>query len=223
VRESRSSGTARPGPAAGPGGSAWRDRLFLQIAVANGLFWLFVVAVEIALPVYLKEDVHSATWMISLFFVINTLMVTVLQLPVSKLVSASPQARTIAWGGLCYAAAFILLPLLLPAQVPPAARVLVLVVAITVCTVGEMLFSVAAALAATGLAPPGQRGSYLAVSHLMQGVAGALAPLAFMGLLEINPSLTWATVSAVAALLAVLMLRLQAPIAARAAPAPAVQ
>jgi MFS family permease len=193
--------------------TAWRDSLFVLVTAANALLWLAAMAVEIALPVYLKEYAGAPGWTISLAFVLNTVLVTGCQLALAKRTEAAPRMRVMAWGGVCYAAAFGVL--LLSVGTPLGLLVALLVVSVTVFTVGEILVTVSGTVTTTRLAPPERRGAYLAVNHLMLGAAGVVAPLALTSLLDVDRRLMWAVVGLGSLALSALLVRLRQAVAVR--------
>ncbi len=192
--------------------AVWRDRDFLRLCLANAVLWLCAMAVEIALPVYLKAYLHAPTWTVSLVFALNTLLVLLLQIPVTRGTGGMPRVRVMICGAACYGGSFLLL--LATTEISRAALVVILVSAVTMFTAGEMLVAVAGTALITSLARGSGRGPYLAASHLMLGTAGAAAPVLLTGTLEVSPALMWALmvllVSAAATLIAPLHLRLAA-------------
>lgn len=167
----------------------WRDRDFLRLCLANAVLWLCAMAVEIALPVYLKAYLRAPAWTVSLVFTLNTFLVLLLQMSVTRSTERMPKARVMLCGTACYAGSFLLL--LAMTEISRAALVMILVPAVAIFTAGEMLVAVAGATLITSLATGSDRGPYLAASHLMLGAAGAAAPVLLTGTLEVNPALMW--------------------------------
>ncbi|MBO4210276.1 MFS transporter [Micromonospora echinofusca] len=184
-------------------GSALRDRLFLLVAGANAVLWLCALMVDIGLPVFLVEFADAPAWLVGLVFGLNTALVILIELPLTKHTNHRPRLTVVAWGALCHLVAFaLLLPLL---AVETTLLVTLLVVGVVTLTLGEVLTAVAATVATTALAPAARRGGYLAVSHLMMGVASAGAPILITGTLAVSPLLTWIVAGILSALVAVVM------------------
>jgi MFS family permease len=173
--------------------AVWRDGLFIALGAVNAMLWLCAMAIEIALPVYLKQYLDAPLWTVSLIFAINTFMVTLLTMALTKWTRKFPAMRVIACGGMCYVVAFLGLLAFRPATLP--VLLLVLIASIVVFTIGEVLITVTAIVALSALAPPGRLGSYLASSQIMLGVAGCVAPLLFTYLLGAGRVVLWGTLA----------------------------
>ncbi|MEU9197842.1 MFS transporter [Streptomyces hundungensis] len=181
----------------------WRNLTFLRVAGANALLLTAMLAVESAMPVFVLRELHMPPWTVGLLFAVNTALLTVLQLPLSRFLERFPLRRVLALGGLSYVVLYA--AALLATPLTQGARVAVMVIGMTVYTLGELAVSQAAMLMLTGIPPERERGSYMAFNQLFAGGATALAPLLVALLLASRPEALWwvlAAGSGVAALLA---------------------
>lgn len=187
--------TAVPPKASAEG--AWRDGLFLRIAVLSGLLYLVGLSVEIGLPVYLIQYLKEPTWTVSVVFAVNTGLVTLLQLPVTERIRHRPAMRMLAYGTIGYALTFFLF-FLADQQVHSSLFVASLVVAVAVFTMGELVTSVTSMVVVNNLAPAARKGSYLAVGQLFVGLASTVAPILFTAGLSLSPTFLWMALSVLA-------------------------
>ncbi|MEV7602181.1 MFS transporter [Kitasatospora sp. NPDC089797] len=195
---------ARPAAAAAGRGSGGGprilpDRRYLALTGLNFLLSFFDVLLLVAMPVWVLEHTSAPAATVSVLYALNTVLVVVAQLPVSRLADeVRRSSRMLRWGGaalavcsLCFAAA---------AAVHGAASVLMLVLAIVALSVGEVVSTSATWNLSIVLAPPEARGRYLAVFGL--GLAGqrVLGPVVVTGLLLGSGAVGWIGAAAVFAL-----------------------
>jgi MFS family permease len=134
-------------------------------------------------------------WVVGVLFAVNTVMVTMLQLPVSRLLEQFRPVVVLVAGGLSYialyaAAAFSEL-------VPHGLRIGVLIAGTIVYTLGELAVSQAALVLLTGIPSPEDQGAYLSFNQVFVGGATALAPLLVTNLLAGQATTLWWVLSAV--------------------------
>lgn len=209
----RTGGARLARPDRGGTAAAWRDGLFVGVCVVNGGLWLAAMAIEIALPVYLREYLDAPGWTVSLVFTINTVLVILLQLPSTRWIARRPASTVIVVGTACYLVAFLVL--IPTTRLGLAPLVVLLVLALVVFTLGELLVSVATVDLVLALAPSASRGAYLSVSHVFLGIGGALAPGVLIGVLELGAGALWGGLVAAAALMIVASVMLRRPVLAR--------
>jgi MFS family permease len=191
----------------------WRDRLFLGVALLNGVWLLVGLAVEIALPVYLVLYLHTSTVLVSVVVVLNTGLVFLLQLPVGRIIRDRPVMRMFAAGLAAYAVTFAILFATRRAGGP--ALIAAVLVAVCTFTLAEMVVAVCGMVVVNRLAPPGQLGAYVGVSQMFAGLGGAAAPAVFTTGLQLSPAGLWFVLAALAVVLTGVCLRLQAPVNVR--------
>ncbi|WP_313904910.1 MFS transporter [Streptomyces sp. IB201691-2A2] len=199
-----------PPPAEGSFGyrALLRDRPYLALIGTCTIFALCSSFLALSLPVYVVQGLSGPDWAPGPLLALNTLLLATCTAAVTRFVRRRcTRVRAMAWaGGLwtlwCGAsAAAVLLP----------SRALVpFLVAVVVCyTVAEMTYGPASNALAAEAAPPGSRGTYLAAFQYSFVGADILAPALFGLLFSHGRQLPWLAVGLLAALGAVLMLRLE--------------
>jgi MFS family permease len=207
-------GRAAAGRAGAAGdGRVWRDRLFVGVALLNGVWLLVGLAVEIGLPLYLVEYLDAPTVLVGVVVVLNTGLVFLLQLPVGRMIRERPVMRMFGVGVTAYAVTFGIL--FATRRAGGTAMVAAVLVAVCAFTLGEMLVAVSGMVVVNELAPPGRQGAYVGVSHLFAGLGSAAAPLLFTAGLALSPGGLWLLLAGLGVVLAVVSVRLQGPVDAR--------
>ncbi|MEV6766764.1 MFS transporter [Streptomyces sp. NPDC051105] len=185
---------------------AWRDTLFLRVSGANAVLWTSTLIVETALPVFVVQELGLATWTVGALFVVNTSLLTLLQLPVGRFLERFRPGPVLAVGGCSFAVLYVTVAVL--GSVPHTARTGALLGAMAVYTLGEMAVSQAGLVMVTSVPPKRELGSYLAFNQLFVGVGAALAPTLAASLLDSRSGVLWWTLTAMSVLAALLILRL---------------
>lgn len=163
-------GGARPGATSLR--SPWRDARYLIVTVASGVIALQGPLLTFCLPLWVATRTDAPLWCVSVVLVVNTVLVVVLQAPISAMARDFPGARrTARLGGVALAGSCLLLPL-----TSSSAAVAVLLVWILVLTAGELTSSTAQFFVAFELAPDDAQGRYQSVYALGQGAARAVGP-----------------------------------------------
>jgi MFS family permease len=175
TRETRTPGARR----------ALRDRPFLTATVVNGIFDLHYVIPTFALPLWIVEHTSAPRWTVPAVLVVNTLMVSTLQVRAGRHVNSTAAAgRRMLWAGCALCAALALMAA--AAGPPPWAAAAMLLGAVALYTVAELWHAAAAMEYVFGLAAPDAQGEYSGVFGFGGGASQALAPMLLGGLL-----LTW--------------------------------
>jgi len=166
-----------PAHAGGPAQrwQALRDRPYLTATVFNSLMSVHFVVPTVLLPLWIADDTHAPRSIVSGAFILNTVLVVVLQVRASRGVDDHRSAaRRMLWAGFAIAGG---LALLASASGPPSGVAVALVLAgIVVYTLGELWHAAASMEYQFGLAPAEAQGQYSGVFGLGQGLAQALAP-----------------------------------------------
>ncbi|HZR91944.1 MAG TPA: MFS transporter [Gaiellaceae bacterium] len=160
-------------PERGSFGAIARDRAFLAFLLSGALSYLVYVAYETVLPISAVK-VHGmapSTW--GFVVVINPLLVTLLQLRVTRAVERYPRGPKLVTAMLLMGGSFLLL------LVNGSVAMFVLVMVVFV--VGEMLWVPTSQAIAAALAPRDLRGAYMGAFGSTAAVGFALGP--FTGLL----------------------------------------
>ncbi|MFI9778700.1 MFS transporter [Streptomyces sp. NPDC051956] len=173
-------------PVAGEAGEkgslrALRDRPFLVATLVNGVLELHYSIPTFALPLWIVGHTSAPRWTVSAVLLVNTLMVSALQVRAGRNVSSTAAAgRRMLWAGCALCTG---LALIAAADGPPAwASTLILLCAMTAYTAGELWHAAASMEYAFGLAAPDAQGQYSGVFGFGAGVSEAFAPLILGGL-----------------------------------------
>jgi hypothetical protein len=154
---------------------ALRDRRYVAATVLNGLFSVHFAVLTFALPLWIVNDTAAPRAAVSGVLLLNTAMVVVLQVRVSRGVSDPESAgRRMRWAGAALLAGLSLMAV--AAAGSTLVAVLSLAAGTAVYTLGELWHAAAAMEYSFGLAPAHAQGQYYGVFGLGQGIATSFAP-----------------------------------------------
>jgi MFS family permease len=204
---------ARPQPrSSGPG--IWRDRQLARLLAVTLLANLILFQAQTTLPLWVhRQGLPTSTY--GLLLALNSALLMVGQLPATRLTARWRPQPVIAVTSVVIGAGFGLLIL--------ARTSMLLALAVTTFSLGELAQWPVAAAYTTSLARPGMAGRYAGTRSLSYGTALLLAPLAGTALYSLSPALLWAACAAAGICAAVIITprhRLRRP-AAATRPAPA--
>lgn len=146
----------------GRGGPRWvalRDRPYLLLALLNTVLVMHTTILAVALPIWITTRTTAPSWMYSLVLILNTLVVVLLQVRVSK-GSELPEggARAMRRSGLLLASCCALFAV--AQHQPVLVAALVVLAGAAVHVFGEMLQGAGQWSVSFGLAPDGAQGQY---------------------------------------------------------------
>jgi hypothetical protein len=146
----------------GRGGPRWvalRDRPYLVLVLLNTVLVMHTTILTVALPIWITTRTTAPSWMYSLVLILNTLVVVLFQVRVSK-GSELPAggARAMRRSGLLLASCCVLFAAAQDKPVLVAA--LVVLVGAAIHVFGEMLQGAGQWSVSFGLAPDGAQGQY---------------------------------------------------------------
>ncbi len=201
-----------------------RHRAFVAVIGLNALFIFAGFSGFELLPVYAKNEAAVSETQIGLIFLVNTIVVVLLQLPIAKLSQGRRRMPALGLLGLLWAAAWLIVPI--AGSETAATATLILVGAMTVFAIGQCLHGAVQAPLVTDLAEPRLIGRYMALSALSWQVGFALGPAVGGFVLEYSPNAVWLGAAAFCALGGALAFLVETTLPARArrtptAPAPA--
>jgi MFS family permease len=178
-----------PRPAAGAkAGARWvalTDKPFVAYTALIGTMSIQESVILLSLPLWVVDDTHAPRWSVSMFLLINTILVALFQVRVGRSVATITNAGAglrragVAFLVSCTAIGFA-------AGLPSWAALLLLVGAVGLHTLGEMLYSSASFALDFGLAPAHAQGQYQGLVGVGMGAGRAAAPVLLVGL-----CLTW--------------------------------
>ncbi|SHL36018.1 MFS transporter [Streptomyces yunnanensis] len=193
----------------------WRHTAYVRVAGANALLLTAALAVESALPVFALRELQMPSWIAGVLFAVNTLLLTLFQLPLGRLLERFRPSAVLALGGLAYAALYA--AVLLAGGMSRGAQIASMVTGMVVYTLGELAVSQAGMTLLTGLPPQREQGAYLAFNQFFAGGATALAPFLVAMLLAHAPTSLWWTLGGGSVLAALLVSLLPHPSGAQQA------
>jgi MFS family permease len=170
--------------------AALRDRPFLAITVVNGILTLHSSLLLTAVPLYLLHETRAPAALIGALFVVNSLLVTLLQVRAGRAVTdASSAGAALRRAGLWLAAGCACLALARSAG--PASAATVLLGGVVLVTVGEMVQSAGGWEVSFALAPADRRAQYLSVFGLGAALEGIVGPAVLTWLVVRDGSIGW--------------------------------
>ncbi|GHH82953.1 MFS transporter [Streptomyces sulfonofaciens] len=184
----RAPGTA--GAATARTAAPLRDRRYLAVTAANGLLALHASVLSFALPLWVAGHTEAPKWSIAMVMIVNTVLVVLLQVRVSRRTGTVPQAARMArLTGVVFAMAC--LTMAATRSLGPALSVGVLLLWAVIYTAGELAQTSAEFCLGFELAPDHAQGAYQSVFALGPGVMRALAPTLLATLVLGNGSTGW--------------------------------
>jgi MFS family permease len=186
-----------------------RDRIFRRLLVLNFLFVIAAIALLNGLfPVFAKNQAGVSEDAIGLFFLLNSLVIIVAQLPTARALEGHRRARGLALMCVLFGCCWVLVELAGLARSYEAA-ILLIVVGIAVLSVGECLYDSIVGPLVADLAPEGRTGRYMAVSGLSWTLGFTAAPALGGALLGAEPFVLWPVAAGLALLAGVSALRFE--------------
>jgi MFS family permease len=173
-----------------------RNRAFVGVIAINTVFIFAGFAGFELLPVYAKNHANVGERAIGIVFLVNTLVIVVLQLPVAKLTEGHRRMRTLALLGAVWALAWGLVPVA-GIWLTGIAAAAVLAVAVSVFGIGECLHGAVQAPLVVDLADPPLLGRYMALSALSWQVGFTLGPAVGGFAIAAAPHGTWLVAAAI--------------------------
>ncbi|HEX3617317.1 MAG TPA: MFS transporter [Solirubrobacteraceae bacterium] len=173
----------------------WR---YIAVTGFDALISFHQVALQVALPLWVVLYTHAPRALVGLLFTLNTVVVVIAQVRVSRDVRGLAQApRTYVRGGLSMVAASA--AFLSAHYVGARAAVVLLVIGALFMTCAEMLCSAADWVVSFGLADDDHRGKYLAVYSMGNSLGDAVGPSVSTALLSAGAVVVWPAIAAIVA------------------------
>ncbi|MEV5653353.1 MFS transporter [Streptomyces sp. NPDC052291] len=188
----------RPVRAKGP----WRDRGYLRFVLLDIPMNLDDSVLGVGLPLWLVGRTSAPHALVPAFLVINTVLVVLLQLAVSRRVDGPRGAvRAVALYGVLLFVTCALLAASTGCGTWTAAAVLL--AAAVLVTMAELMRSVSSWELAVLLAPPDERAAYLGVAGMSQSIQKSAGPPLLTGVVMAAGPAGWLALGAAVAVLAV--------------------
>ena len=196
-----------------------RHKVFMALMVVNALYIGAGIAQLEILPAFAKNEAGVSERGIGWLFLINTLVVVLLQLPTTRLAEGRRRVPLLALIGVVSAAAWLLVPIG-GLWLSGGAAFALIAVAVSVFALGECLHGAVQPALIVDLADPRLIGRYMAISALSWQVGFTIGPATGGVLLAASPLGLWLAMAFVliAAGAATLALERGLPEALRRAP-----
>ncbi|MDQ3066453.1 MAG: MFS transporter [Actinomycetota bacterium] len=202
--------------------TVFRHKVFMALMVVNAVYIGAGIAQLEILPAFAKNEAGVSERGIGWLFLINTLVVVLLQLPTTKLAEGRRRVPFLALLGVVSAVAWLLVPAS-SLWLSGAAAFALLGLAVAIFALGECLHGAVQPALVVDLADPRLIGRYMAISALSWQVGFTIGPAAGGALLAVSPTGLWIVmgVALIAGGLAALALERGLPENVRRAPAAA--
>lgn len=185
-----------------------RNRPYRLLVVAQVGYSLPMMILNFALPVYAVTVLDLPGWVIGVVFTLNCLIIGLGQGLVVNALTGRVRARVLLFTQVAFAASYLVF--LGVAALPVAAAVATLVLGAVIYTLAELTGGPVLGALAAEAAPAHLRGRYLSLIQLAWNVSSTVAPVLFAWLLEAGASPLWWVMLGVAALGALVVVRLGA-------------
>ncbi len=167
-----------------------RDRLFIGLWTLNFLFVTAGYSLFNLVPPFARDHAHVSEREIGAFFFVNTALIVIVQLPISRAIEGRRRMRALALMPALWIVAWLALDggaYWLHAT----AAFVVMTVALAIFGLGECFHGPAHQALVAEIAPGHLRGRYFAVHSLSWGLAGTVGPAAGGFLLAAAPFALW--------------------------------
>ena len=171
-------------------GTVLRHKVFMALMAVNALYIGAGIAQLEILPAFAKNEAGVSERGIGWLFLINTLVVVLLQLPTTRLLGGRRRMPFLALMGVVSAAAWLLVPAT-GLWLSGAAAFALLAGAVAVFALGECLHGAVQPALVVDLADPRLIGRYMAISALSWQVGFTIGPAAGGALLAASPTGLW--------------------------------
>jgi MFS family permease len=200
-----------------------RDGLFIRLWTLNFLFVAAGYSLINLVPPFTRDHAGVTEQQIGIFFFVNTAVIVIAQLPISRAIEGRRRMRALALMPLLWAVAWLLLDAGTYWLDATGAFVAV-TIALGIFGIGECFHGPAHQALVAEIAPDRLRGRYFAVHSLSWGLAGTVGPAVGGFILASRPFALWPLAAAVCLIAAsgAVAVERRVPEADRVIPLPAV-
>ena len=185
-----------------------RDRVFLGIVFLNVLFVTAGYAIFELLPVFAKNEAGVSEKGIGVIFLVNSLVITLAQLPLAKALEGRRRMAALAFMCVLWASSWVIV-FLGGLRLEELAAAIVFGLAGVVFGLGECFQGPVQGALVADLAPPRLRGRYMAVSTISWDIGFIVGPAVGGFVLGTEPLALWPLAGAICLLAAVGSLALE--------------
>jgi MFS family permease len=173
-----------------------RHRTFMALWTLNFLFVAAGIAMFNLLPPFVRDHAGVSEREIGFFFLVNTLVIVIVQLPLAHWIEGRRRMRALALMPLMFAVSWLIVDGV-GYWLTATTAFLVLLVAAVILGVAECFHGPAHIALVADIGPPYLRGRYFAVHSLSWGLAGTVGPAVGGWILERKPFALWPLAAAV--------------------------
>jgi len=167
-----------------------RDRLFLRLWSLNFLFVAAGYSLFTLLPPFARDYAQLSERQIGVVFFVNTSVIVIVQLPISRAIEGHRRLRALALMPLLWVVSWLMVDAS-GYWLTGGAAFLVILVALAIFGVGECFHGPAHQALVAEIAPGHLRGRYFAVHSLSWGLAGTVGPAIGGFILAWRPFVLW--------------------------------
>jgi MFS family permease len=173
-----------------------RDRLFARLWALNFLFVAAGYSLFNLVPPFARDHAGSSERQIGVFFFVNTAVIVIVQLPISRALEGRRRMRALALMPALWIVAWLMLDSG-AYWLGPTAAFVVITLALAIFGVGECFHGPTHQALVAEIAPDHLRGRYFAVHSLSWGLAGTVGPAVGGFVLAWRPFALWPLASVV--------------------------
>jgi MFS family permease len=167
-----------------------RDRLFVRLWALNFLFVTAGYSLFNLVPPFARDHGHLSERQIGVVFFVNTGLIVLVQLPISRAIEGRRRLRALALMPALWVVTWLMVDAAGYWLTGVGAFVLI-TIALAIFGIGECFHGPAHQALVAEIAPDHLRGRYFAVHSLSWGLAGTVGPAAGGFLLEAAPFALW--------------------------------
>ncbi|AII61059.1 MDR family MFS transporter [Dehalococcoides mccartyi] len=178
--------------------SAGKDRAFLWFTILSILLFIVVGQFISTLSVFTVDRLHFSEADYGMLLTLNGLMVFALQYPVTRILHNVSKSHVVVMGSLIYAVGYLMFAW--------TTNLGMAFLAMSVITMGEIVFAPTTLAVVGDLSPPQQRGRYMGFYGFSEMLGFSLGPMVGGALLDAHPDSSlsvWGTLAALAVMSAV--------------------
>jgi len=173
-----------------------RDRVFVGLWALNFLFVTAGYSLFNLVPPFARDHAHVTERQIGALFFVNTALIVIVQLPISRALEGRRRLRALALMPVLWIVAWLMLDAG-AYWFDTTAAFIVILLALAIFGVGECFHGPAHQALVAEIAPDHLRGRYFAVHSLSWGLAGTVGPAAGGFVLAWRPFALWPLAAAV--------------------------
>jgi len=173
-----------------------RHKTFMGLWTLNFLFVAAGISMFALLPPFVRDHAGVTERQIGIFFLVNTLAIVIVQLPLTQWIEGRRRMRALAIMPVMFAVSWLIVDAA-GFWLTATAAFLVLLVAALILGVAECFHGPAHIALVADIGPPHLRGRYFAVHSLSWGLAGTVGPAVGGLILDRRPFALWPLAAAV--------------------------